>query len=160
MAKDSPSVEAIAALDQIIEGFSSFRNALQAALAGGGLEGSDAGAGSEVSAKPAARAGKAAPTPLNAAAGKGAGKSAAKGDAQKRTGKKAPPTVTFDELKAAFTAFIKEHGTGEAKTLLGTLGVERLGDLDEDQYADAMAGIEAAGANPEEEEEEAEDELL
>jgi len=159
MAKDSPSVEALAALDQIIEGFTTFRSALQAAFGGDGPEGSDDSLESEVPRKPARGTGKAAKAaaadldddeePVAPRKGKGT----ANGDAGKRKGKKAKTTITFDELKTAFTKFIKDHGTKEAKTLLGTLGVDKLGELDEDQYADAMSGIEAAFDEIEKEEE-------
>ena len=157
MAKNGPAADALAALEQIIDGFTSFRDAFEAALGGSGSGSGDDGAESEVPAKRGRGAGKAAD--VAPAAGKAAGKGAAKGSASTGKGKKAAPTVTFEELKHAFTQFVKDNGVSEAKTLLGTLGVEKLSELDEDQYADALAGIQSVNQDGGEEESE-DDDLL
>jgi hypothetical protein len=86
-------------------------------------------------AAPAANKGKApAPKPAvqpGAATGKGGAKPAAPGK-----GKKKEPEVDFDSLKNKLLQVVSDLGKEKATSVLKRFGVEKLGELDTNQYDD------------------------
>lgn len=73
-----------------------------------------------------------------------------------KVGKKAK-TYTMDQVRDALTALSKEHGKGAIVDILNRFGVSKLGDLPEENFAEAIE-LSTNYEAPEEPEEEADEE--
>lgn len=128
----STKEDALALLDEIRGKADELEALFRTEGAKSGGRGSDGGT-KGASGKGAGRAGTAKPS---AATGKGA---------RGGTGSKRPSKadVDFDDLKEKFQELMTEKSEKPVRALLKKLGVAKLSELDEDQYADAMAQAQA-----------------
>lgn len=131
-----------------------------------GLEGA-AAAARELEAAYANADAKSGSAAVDAVAAGGAGSKGAKGPAAAavagkpaKGGKAKPPAITFDDVKSKLTDLMNVKGKDVVKAIMSEFGIAKLGELEEDNYADVHAKAVAALVEEEPDDPNGEDDMF